>query len=390
MGRHHQSSALVLAAQVTLGACSAPARRDAADVASPKAPSLDPRDSVLVATLDTFTRARVAMDSLSGVVLLAREGVPIYTLPIGLANRVTGAPNRLDTKFNLGSLDKFFTRIALRQLQRAGKLSMTDRVGKFLPEYPNPRVRDDVTVKHLYEMSSGLGDFGTDNYRTLVAKRLTLRTLDDYIALFATDSLHFAPGTKQAYSNAGYVVLGKIIERASGQNYYDYVRQHIFAPAGMRNTGYFPADDRAIGTAIPYTTSPSVTDTLGEGATRLADRRPAVSLLAYHGSSAGGGYSTAEDLLELSRAIAAHRLLDAAFTDSLLDLRGPSPFSADGWAGGWAGGAEGINTIFYMHSTGHTLIVLSNYDPPSATVYRRKFWSDWLPTWLRSASDAKR
>ena len=83
-------------------------------------------------------------------------------------------------------------------------------------------------------------------------------------------------------------------------------------------------------------------------------------------------------------------MLDATFTDSLLDLRNPSPFGADGWAGGWAGGAEGINTIFYMNSTGHTLIVLSNYDPPSAQVYRRKLWGDWLPAWLRSAPDGKR
>ena len=391
MRSRRHSFTLVLAFHIALGGCSSAPRRDAGAIpeATPHS-ALDSRDSVLVATVDTFTRTRVAMDSLSGVVLLARDGVPIYTRAVGLANRATGTPNKLDTRFNLGSLDKFFTRIAIRQLQHAGKLAMTDSVGKYLPDYPNPRVRDEVTIKLLYEMRSGLGDFGTDNYRTLVANRLTLRTLDDWIALFAADSLQYAPGTSQAYSNAGYVVLGKIIERASGQSYYDYVQQHIFDPVGMRNTGYFTPDDRAPNTAIPYTTAPSVAGDFAEDARRLPERRPGESLLVYRGSSAGGGYSSAEDLLRLSQSIAAHRLLDTTFTDSLLDLRNPSPFGADGWAGGWAGGAEGINTIFYMNSTGHTLIVLSNYDPPSAQVYRRKLWGDWLPAWLRSAPAGKR
>ena len=219
MRSRRHSFTLVLAFHIALGGCSSAPRRDAGAIpeATPHS-ALDPRDSVLVATVDTFTRTRVAMDSLSGVVLLARAGVPIYTRTVGLANRATGTPNKLDTRFNLGSLDKLFTRIAIRQLQHAGKLAMTHRVGKYLPDYPNPRVRDEVTIKLLYEMRSGLGDFGTDNYRTLIAKRLTLRTLDDWIALFAADSLQYPPGTSQAYSNAGYVVLGKIIERASGQS----------------------------------------------------------------------------------------------------------------------------------------------------------------------------
>ena len=344
-------------------------------------PALDPRDSALVASIDGFTQARGAADSLSGVVLLAREGVPIYTRTVGLANHATGAPNRLDTRFNLASLDKYFTRIAIRQLQQGGKLAMTDRVGQHLPEYPNRRVREEVTIEHLYDMSSGLGDFGDDNYETFVARRLTLRTLDDYLALFADDSLRFAPGSEQAYSNAGYVVLGKVIERASGQSYYDYVEQHVFEPAGMANTGYHAPDDRAPNVAIPYTSAPAVTGGFAEDARRLPERRPATSLLAYRGSSAGGGYSTAEDLLRLSKALHARRLLNAAFTDSLFDFR-PGPFSFDGWAGG----SEGVNTVFYMHTTGHTLIVLSNYDPPSATDYRRKLWDEWLPAWLRTSA----
>ncbi len=334
----------------------------------------------LVATIDSFTRARAAMDSLSGVVVLARGDETLYAFSTGFADRAAGTRNGPGTRFNLASVDKYFTRIAIRRLQQAGKLKLSDLVGTHVPDYPNARVRDEVTIKHLLDGRSGLGDFDDDDYRTYRASLTKLRTLDDYVALFAGDSLQSTPGTTYAYSNAGYVVLGKIIERASGQSYYDYVRRHIFEPAGMTNTGYFTVDDAAPNTAVPYTTSPKAIGDHSAGAAPLPQRRPATPLLAYRGSSAGGGYSTADDLLRLARAITSHRLLDAAHTDSLLGFRsrGPGYFDWDGWAGG----GEGINTLFYLHSTGHVLVVLSNYDPPSAQVYRAKLWNEWLPRHL--------
>jgi CubicO group peptidase (beta-lactamase class C family) len=314
------------------------------------------------------------------VVLLARDGVPIYEFTTGLADRDLRTSNHVGTKFNLGSVDKYFTRIAIRQLEQAGKLSVTDTVGKHIPDYPNMEVRTKVTIQQLLAMRSGVGDFDSDNYRTYRAALPRLRSIDDYLALFATDSLHFAPGTNYEYSNGGYVILGKIIERASGELYYDYVRRHIFDPAGMLNSGYFTRDERVTDLAVGYTADPIVAGDTTTDAAPLTVRRANTALLAYRGSSAGGGYSTAEDLLKLSRALFAHRLLNAAFTDSLMRFRktGPGEFDWDGWLGG----SEGINALFYMHSTGHTLIVLSNYDPPSANVYRRKLWNEWLPQWL--------
>ncbi len=343
------------------------------------------RDSALVASIDAFTRARESMDSLSGIVVLAYGDAPLYARTIGQADRESGAPNRMDTKFGLASVDKFFTRIAIRQLQQAGKLSMNDRVGKHLPEYPNPQVRDGVTIKQLYNMSSGLGDFSR-NERDMIARRLTLRSIDDYLALFATDSLEFPPGTKRLYSNAGYVVLGKIIERASGESYYDYVQRHVFDPAGMRNTGYYTTDRAVRNMAVPYTTSPAAAGEVAPPASPPSQRRSATSLLFYRGSSAGGGYSSAEDLLRLSRALRTHTLLSPAYTDSLFELRRPAPFGPEGWAGGWSGGSWGTNTEFYVHSTGHTLVVLSNYDPPSSTVYRTKLWKEWLAAWVSDSA----
>ena len=342
--------------------------------------SLRAEDSALVAAVDSFTRARAAMDSLSGVVVLARGDETLYSFATGFADRTLGTRNGFDTKFNLASLDKYFTRIAIRQLQQAGKLKPSDFVGMHVPDYPNARVRTEVTIKHLLDGRSGMGDFDDDNYRTYRASLMQLRTLDDYLALFAGDSLQSTPGTTYEYSNAGYVVLGKIIERVSGQSYYDYVQRHIFEPAGMTNTGYFAVDDPTPDKAVPYTTSPDAIGNFAADAKPLPDRRPATPLLAYRGSSAGGGYSTANDLLRLARAITSHRVLDAAYTDSLLGFRNPGPGYFD-WDG-WAGGGEGINTVFYLHSTGHVLIVLSNYDPPSAVVYRRTLWNEWFPRHL--------
>jgi D-alanyl-D-alanine carboxypeptidase len=370
-----------------LVACAGPARAPAPQPApaGPRAtisPNLARADSVLVARLDSFTRARTAVDSLSGVVLLAKGGTPIYRFTVGLADRNAGTRNSLETKFNLASVDKYFTRIAIRQLQQAGRLSTADTVGKHLPDYPNAQVRSRVTIEQLLDMRSGMGDFDSNNGKTYRAALPRLRTIDDYLTLFAHDSLLFPPGTKQEYSNASYIVLGKIIERASGETYYDYVQKHIFGPAGMSNTGYFTRDATVPNLAVGYTSDPIVAGETTPNAPPLKERRPNTALLAYRGSSAGGGYSTAEDLLGLSRALFAHRLLDAAFTDSLMKFRKTGPGEFD-WTG-WLGGSEGINTLFYMHSTGHTLIVLSNYDPPSANEYRRRLWTEWLPEWLRS------
>jgi CubicO group peptidase (beta-lactamase class C family) len=263
------------------------------------------------------------------VVLLAHDGQSIYSLAAGFADRAKRLPNRPDTKFNLASVDKYFTRIAIWQLSQAGKVATSDTVGRFLPDYPNAEVRAKVTIGQLLSMRSGMGDFDDDNGRTYRAALLHLRSIDDYLSLFARDSLHFAPGTRAEYSNAGYVVLGKIIERVSGESYYDYARKHIFEPAGMKNTGYFTRGAEVRNMATGYTVDPIVVGDTNPNATPLKERRPNTSLLAFRGSSAGGGYSTAEDLLNLSRALFSHRLLSVAFTDSLMRFRNTGPGKFD-------------------------------------------------------------
>jgi len=134
----------------------------------------------------------------SGAVLIARQGKPIYTAAYGLANRQTGEPNKLTTRFRMGSMNKMFTATAIMQLVQAGKIKLDDPLGKFLTDYPNKDVASKVTIHHLLTHTGGTGDiFGPE----FDSHRLQLRTLNDYIKLYGSRGLAFQPGTKWDYSN---------------------------------------------------------------------------------------------------------------------------------------------------------------------------------------------
>ncbi|MGH7675353.1 MAG: serine hydrolase domain-containing protein, partial [Gemmatimonadales bacterium] len=211
---------LALLASV-MGATFAPAQ------AQPSPAADSQRIARVVAQLDSLARAT----EFSGVVLLAHGSTPVVERSYGLADRAAKRPNTIDTRFNLGSINKFFTATAIRQLAAQGKLALGDTLIRLLPDYPTADVARRVTIRQLLEHRSGIGGniFEAPSGKT----RADLRRNQDFLELFATAPLQFEPGSKQRYSNAGYVVLGAVIERVSGMSYYDYVREHIFRPAGM-------------------------------------------------------------------------------------------------------------------------------------------------------------
>ena len=285
----------------------------------------------------------VEADAFSGVVMIAKDGKPLFAKAYGLADRDKKIENNLDTKFNLGSINKNFTRIAIGQLVKAGKLSFSDKLIKILPDYPNHDAASKITIGQLVNMRSGIGDFFNDRFRTIDKKKL--QSVKDYRPLFGSDQLEFEPGTKNRYSNGGYVVLGLVIEKLSGMSYYDYVRENIFKPAGMTNSAWFAVDELPANTARGY---------IGSGPGRTSNQ----AALLGRGSSAGGGYSNAADLLRFSIALRSKKLEIPADDGSF-------PAEFDGI--GIAGGTEGVNALFIANGqTGYTIIVLSNYDPPSA------------------------
>jgi len=298
----------------------------------------------------------------SGTVLIAREGEPVFTQAFGLASREFSVPNRIDTKYNLGSINKIFTKTAVALLLSEGRLSLDDRLGDHLPDYPNREAAEKVTVRHLVEMTSGIGDFFGERFEATPKSRL--RTLEDYLPLFADEPLEFEPGTDNRYSNGGYVVLGLVVQHAAGEDYYDYVRRRIFEPLGMKDTDSFEADEIVGNLACGYTRFQA------DG--KAGEPRGNIYTRPARGSSAGGGYSTVHDLLRFAEAIESSALLPPAY--SAWVFGGPEPGGApeeEGEEGppsiAFAGGAPGINAFLETGVDGiYTVIVLTNLDPPTA------------------------
>lgn len=306
-------------------------------------------DAELITTVKETAEKAVAADEFSGVILIAKNGAPIFQQAYGLANQEKKIPNSLDTRFNIGSINKSFTGLAVRQLMAQDKISAEDTIAKFLPDFPNPDAAVKVTVGHLLNMTSGIGDFFNERYEA--ADKSKIRALRNYLPLFADKPLAFEPGTRNMYSNGGFIVLGLIVEKASGMDYYDYVRENIFKPAGMADTESFLKDAVVDKRAVGYTG-------------KAGARKPNYDTLPGRGSSAGGGYSTAGDLLKYVLA------LDAGSLGPVPDMRGGF---------GIAGGAPGLNAAIEWDSQRKiAVIVLANLDPDAATGFASLIVS-WLP-----------
>jgi len=286
-----------------------------------------------------------ALDQFSGVVVITREGSPVFERAYGMADREAQRPNDVETAFNLGSINKVFTSIAIRQLARAGKLDLDSTLARAWPDYPNQDVARRVTIRQLLEHRSGIGGNIFAAPAGGGGPRGDIRRLRAYLPLFVNEPLQFEPGTRSQYSNAGYVVLGLLVERLSGEDYYDYVRRHIYEPAGMTRTAHWAVDSLPPNTAIGYTRGGA--NTPPDPASPL---RRNSDLLPGRGSSAGGGYSTAQDLLRFLAALRAGRI-----------AAGPP-------AGvGIAGGAPGLNAALEGDLPGgYDVVVLANFDPPAA------------------------
>jgi len=298
-------------------------------------------------------------DDFSGVVLVARHGEVLLQRAWGLANRETGAPATLETRFRLGSMNKMFTAVATLQLVEAGKLALDDPIGKILPDYPNKDIASKVTVRHLLTHTGGTGDiFGPD----FAKNRLTLRQHGDYLKLYGSRGLTHEPGAEFRYSNYGFVLLGALIEKVTGMSYYDYVRSRIFQPAGMASTDSLSEDDAVPNRSIGYMK--------GDGGWV-----PNTNTLPWRGTAAGGGYSTAGDLLRFAQALESGKLISKASLTAAT-----TPYKEDygygfGIAGegplrsyGHGGGAPGMNGDLRIYpQLGYVVICLSNLDPPAAT-----------------------
>ncbi|HZN38887.1 MAG TPA: serine hydrolase domain-containing protein [Planctomycetota bacterium] len=329
----------------------------------PPPPRLTEEEAITL--LRSTIEKAVAADRFSGAVALAKGGKTVFSGAWGLADRERKEPNRVDTRFRIGSMNKMFTAVATAQLAQAGKLAFTDSLGTHLTEYPNHDVASKVTIHHLLTHTGGTGDIFGPQFEE---KRKELRELADYLALYGERALQFEPGSRWSYSNYGFLLLGLLVEKVGGQSYYEYVRKNVFEPAAMTRTDSLAENEDVPGRSTGYMRSPD-------------GWKPNTDTLPWRGTSAGGGYSTVEDLVRFAQALLGHKLLDGKHTELVttgkVATRGESSKYAYGFFDtvadgvrwfGHGGGAPGMNGELRIYpDSGYIVAVLVNLDPPAAS-----------------------
>ena len=328
-------------------------------------------DEEMAKLLEQYVTTLAKADVFSGAVLLAKDGKTLYAGAFGEANKDFGVPNKLDTKFNLGSMNKMFTAVTIAQLVEQGKLSYDDPLSKFLPDYPNPEAAKKIRIKHLLTHTSGLGSYFNDEFER--SSRARFRTVDEMMQLAKGDSLAFEPGTRWSYSNTGMLVLGKVIEVVTKQDYFTYVREHVSKPAGMVNTDAYELDRVNKNLAVGYQRE------FGEDGTKTF--RNNIFMHVMRGGPAGGGYSTVEDLVRFAEALKSGKLVSPA-TFELMTTPKPEVNSPEYGYGfgvgpttkivGHSGGFPGISSnLDIFKGTGYVAVVMSNYGGGSQPVVEK-------------------
>jgi CubicO group peptidase (beta-lactamase class C family) len=339
-------------------------------------------DAELRTAIEQYVTTLARADVFSGSVLLAKDGKTLYSAAFGEANKDFGVPNKLDTKFNLGSMNKMFTSVTIAQLVEQGKLSYDDPLSKFIPDYPSRAAAQKIRIKHLLTHTSGLGSYFNDKFEK--SSRARFRTVDDMMQLAKGDSLAFEPGTRWSYSNTGMLVLGKVIEVVTKKDYFDYVRENLYKPAGMMNTDAYQLDQVNPNLAVGYQKEFRADGTKGF--------RNNIFMHVLRGGPAGGGYSTAEDLVRFAEALKSGKLVSRQtfelITTPKAELNSPQygyGFGVDAQTGivGHSGGFPGISSnLDIFKGTGYVAVVMSNYGGASQPVVEK------IRTLVRSRTSA--
>jgi CubicO group peptidase (beta-lactamase class C family) len=323
-----------------------------------------------IAAIDGYFNRLAAVDAFSGAVLIAKNGVTRYEKAFGYASKRYHVLNDIDTKFNIGSLTKLITAVAVGQLADAGKLSFSDAASRFLPDYPSK-----ATIHQLLTHAAGLGRsrFSRDAFTDRFA-----RSIEEQLPL-TIQQPEFAPGTGVNYSNEGFLLLGAIIEKASGENYYEYVVRHIYGPAGMTSSGAFEGDREVPNLATGYTFWRWKAD--GDMVFEGGERRNTEFMTSLRGNPSGGTYSSVRDLNRFVQALESCALVRCATRDAIVGKQVARPKLP--WSGIEEGYGYGVETrtidgvelvgksgdligvsaqLDLDRSRGFTIIVLSNYD----------------------------
>ncbi|MDX1666126.1 MAG: serine hydrolase, partial [Saprospiraceae bacterium] len=298
----------------------------------------------------------------SGVILMAKGGDPFFLDAFGYADLKAEQPNRTDTKFRIGSINKDFTAVLVLRAARKGILSLDDKLARFDLGFPR-EIALKVTVRQLLSHSAGFGDIFIPEYLNDIR---AYKDIDDILPLLRDKPLLFEPGTDTRYSNYGYILLGAILEKASGKQFARLLQEEIYEPIGLESTHYDIAENIP-GEAQSYRFTPS------------GEKVDVTARLEYC-TPDGGMYATAEDLLTFFQAL--------FFSDKLLTEGEKTLFvndfqtSGQAWekirsnpraGAGYAGGGPGVNAVAGIaFKDEYITIILANTDQQVAEeIYQR-------------------
>ena len=316
-------------------------------------------DDKVATCLLEYAERMSAIELFSGAVLIARNGRVIGRGAFGFANQDFEIPNTIDTRFNIASLGKSWTGVAIAQLVQNGKLAFQSKVTDFI-QYPKCEDAKKIEIRHLLSHTSGLGTYFNDNLKK--TPRHFIRSVDDYLALDSSQQLAFSPGSKWEYSNTGFVLAGKIIEIVTGMSYFDYIKENIFEPAGMSNSGFFEYDFVNKQLAVGYWKKWS-----SEG------YRTMNCLFENFvvGCPAGGGCSTIDDIFAFTQALNEGVLIDKTMLETITTAKPElnSPYYGYGFSihperalYGHSGGMMGVsaNVDIFQDPAGWVVVILAN------------------------------
>jgi CubicO group peptidase (beta-lactamase class C family) len=291
---------------------------------------------------EAITRERSA-EPFSGVVSLRRGDAIVFERAYGAALRAESIPNQIDTRFQIASGCKIFTSVAICQLIERGALAPTTLLADCV-DVPFPQFDPRITIHQLLTHTSGIPDYFNEAVMTDYAAlwqsqpMYAMRRPADFLPLFQNQPMLSAPGVTFSYNNAGFVILGLIIEQCTATHFTDYVADQIFRVCGMHDSGYFAADQLPSRTACAYIENADGT------------WRSNIYAVPIIGGADGGAYTTAADMARFWQALSEHTLLGSAIANKLITpqvaTQQAAPYSHYGYGVWIESGANGIRKYF--------------------------------------------
>lgn len=318
--------------------------------------------------LQTYFDSQCKNQQFMGSVAIMQNGTRVFDAACGVANAEWDIPNSIGTEFRIGSITKQFTAVAILLLNQEGKLALSDPIRKFIPDLPQAWAS--VSVHQLLTHTAGIPNY-TSQSNEAERKRLDKlgATPRQILGLVAKSPLTFTPGSKVEYSNTDYILLGMVTEKASGMSYQQFVQSHILDPLNLSHTGYDDTREILKGRASGYV----------RVGNQLENADPVDASVPW---SAGGYYSTLDDLLSWSESLVRRRLLDANSTELMFRAYPETSFQGVHYGYAvvlgekfghrleyYAGGIDGFSSVLQRYPELElSVAVLSNLDPRKTSV----------------------